>query len=114
MPATPLSACVVLSRCVEVFAEHRCAFKFTKTMRELQVLLEPNADRASAGKFVTAYPNDDEHAVRVATALHEATLGLPGRTILTDRRFRSNSHVFYRYGAFAPETWPPTPRPAPR
>jgi len=104
VPATPLSACVVLSRCVEVFAEHRCTFKFAKTMRELQVLLEPNADRGSAGKFVTVYPNDDEHAVRVATALHEATLGLPGQTILTDRRFRSNSQVFYRYGPFAPET----------
>ncbi len=104
MPATPLSACVVLSRCVEVLAEHRCAFKFTKTMRELQILLEPNADRSSAGKFVTAYPDDDEHAVRVAAALHEATLGLPGQLILTDRRFRSNSQVFYRYGPFASET----------
>jgi tRNA A-37 threonylcarbamoyl transferase component Bud32 len=104
VPATPLSACVVLSRCIEVFAEHRCAFKFAKTMRELQVLLEPNADRGAAGKFVTAYPDDDEHAVRVATALHEATLGLPGQTILTDRRFRSSSQVFYRYGPFAPRT----------
>ena len=104
VPATPLSACVVLSRCVEVFARHRCAFKFAKTMRELQILLEPNADRSSAGKFVTAYPDGEEHAVRVATALHEATLGLPGQLILTDRRFRSNSQVFYRYGPFAPET----------
>jgi tRNA A-37 threonylcarbamoyl transferase component Bud32 len=104
VPATPLSACVVLSRCVEVLAEHRCAFKFAKTMRELQVLLEPNADRTSAGKFLTVYPDDDEHAVRVATALHEATLGLPGQLILTDRRFRTNSQVFYRYGPFAPET----------
>ncbi len=104
VPATPLSACVVLSRCVEVLAEHRCAFKFAKTMRELQVLLEPNADRTSAGKFLTVYPDDDEHAVRVAAALHEATLGLPGQLILTDRRFRTNSQVFYRYGPFAPET----------
>ncbi|HEY0451253.1 class IV lanthionine synthetase LanL [Actinophytocola sp.] len=104
VPATPLSACVVLSRCVEVFAEHRCAFKFAKTMRQLQLLLEPNADRTSAGKFVTAYPVDDEHAVRVAAALHEATLGLPGQLILTDRRFRSSSQVFYRYGPFVRET----------
>jgi hypothetical protein len=99
VPATPLSACVVLSRCVAVLAEHRCAFKFAKTMRELQILLEPNADRTSAGKFLTAYPGDDEHAVRIAHALHEATLGLPGQTILTDRRLRSNSQVYYRFGA---------------
>lgn len=104
VPATPLSACVVLSRCVEVFADYRCAFKFAKTMRELQILLEPNADRSSAGKFVTAYPDDDEHAVGVANALHEATLGLPGQLILTDRRYRANSQVFYRYGPFVPET----------
>jgi tRNA A-37 threonylcarbamoyl transferase component Bud32 len=102
VPATPLSACVVLSRCIEVFARHRCAFKFAKSMWELQVLLEPNADRTSAGKFVTGYPEDDEHAVRVAADLHEATLGLPGQLILTDRRFRSNSQVFYRYGPFEP------------
>jgi tRNA A-37 threonylcarbamoyl transferase component Bud32/rhamnogalacturonyl hydrolase YesR len=104
VPATPLSACVVLSRCVAVLAEHRCAFKFAKTMRELQILLEPNADRTSAGKFLTAYPGDDEHAVRIAHALHEATLGLPGQTILTDRRLRSNSQVYYRFGPFAPDT----------
>lgn len=102
VPATPLSACVVLSRCIEVFAEHRCAFKFAKSMRELQILLEPNADRTSAGKFVTGYPEDAEHARRVAADLHEATLGLPGQLILTDRRFRSNSQVFYRYGPFEP------------
>lgn len=104
VPATPLSACVVLSRCIEVFAAHRCAFKFAKSMWELQILLEPNADRSSAGKFVTAYPMDDGHALRVAADLHEATLGLPGQLILTDRRFRPNSQVFYRYGPFAPRT----------
>lgn len=103
VPATPLSACVVLSRCVRVLAEHRCAFKFAKSMHQLQVLIEPNAARSAAGKFLTAYPRDDEQAVRIAAALHEATLGLPGQMILSDRRFRPNSQVFYRYGGFTPD-----------
>jgi len=103
VPATPLSACIVLSRCVAVFAAHRCAFKFARSLRELQMLVEPNARRESAGKFVTAYPDDDAHAVRIAEALHEATVGLPGQEILTDRRFRASSQVYYRYGGFSPD-----------
>ena len=104
LPATPLSACFVLSRSVEVLARHRCMFKFAKSMRELQLLIEPNADRAGAGKFMTIYPDDDEQAVRLAEELHEVTLGLPGQAILSDRRYRPNSQVYYRYGTFVPTT----------
>ncbi|SER94779.1 class IV lanthionine synthetase LanL [Actinokineospora terrae] len=104
VPATPLSACLVLSRSVEVLARHRCAFKFAVTMRRLHELVGPNADRKAAGKFVTAYPDDDDHARVVAEALHRATLGLPGQWILTDRRYRQHSQVFYRYGGFTPPT----------
>ncbi|GAA3013452.1 class IV lanthionine synthetase LanL [Actinokineospora diospyrosa] len=102
VPATPLSACLVLSRAVEVLARHRCAFKFAATLRQLHELVGPNADRNAAGKFLTVYPNDDAHARAVAEDLHEATLGLPGQWILTDRRFRPHSQVFYRYGGFTP------------
>ena len=31
-------------------------------------------------QFGTAYQNDEEHAVQVATALHEATFGLPANS----------------------------------
>ncbi|MBM7775951.1 tRNA A-37 threonylcarbamoyl transferase component Bud32 [Actinokineospora baliensis] len=102
VPATPLSACLVLSRAVEVLARNRCAFKFAATLRHLHELVGPNADRNAAGKFITVYPDDDTHARVVAEQLHEATLGLPGQWILTDRRFRPHSQVFYRYGGFTP------------
>ncbi|GAA3041647.1 hypothetical protein Aglo01_29560 [Actinokineospora globicatena] len=102
VPATPLSVCLVLSRAVDVLAEHRCAFKFAVTMRRVHELVGPNADRKAAGKFLTAYPDDDSHARIVAEALHHATLGLPGQWILTDRRYRQHSQVFYRYGGFTP------------
>ncbi len=103
IPATPLSACLVLSRCVDVLARHRCAFKFARALRQLQLLIDQNADRAAAGKFITVYPDDDAHAVRIAEDLHEATLGLPGQVIVTDRRLREGSQVYYRYGAFTPD-----------
>ncbi|GLZ41132.1 class IV lanthionine synthetase LanL [Actinokineospora sp. NBRC 105648] len=103
VPATPLSAFLVLARSIEVLAAHRCAFKFPSRMRRLHELVGPNADRKAAGKFLTVYPNDDDHARAVAEDLHNATLGLPGQWILTDRRFRAHSQVFYRYGAFTPE-----------
>ncbi|WP_018684400.1 class IV lanthionine synthetase LanL [Actinokineospora enzanensis] len=103
VPATPLSACLVLARAADVLARHRCAFKFAATLRRVHELVGPNADRKAAGKFITAYPDDDDHARAVAEDLHAATLGLPGQWILTDRRYRAHSQVFYRYGAFAPD-----------
>ena len=104
LPATPLSACLVLSRATAVLAPARCAFKFARSMAELHRLIEPNTDRAAAGKFITVYPDSDEQAVALAGQLHDVTLGLPGQIILSDRRYRADSQVFYRYGAFVPIT----------
>ena len=52
------------------------------------------------GKFITVYPSNDKQALQLAVALHEATDGLPGPRIRTDRPLRPGSLVHYRYGAF--------------
>ena len=53
-----------------------------------------------SGKFITVYPSNDKQALQLAVALHEATDGLPGPRIRTDRPLRPGSLVHYRYGAF--------------
>ncbi|MEU6724763.1 class IV lanthionine synthetase LanL [Nonomuraea wenchangensis] len=99
--ATPLSAPVVLARVVEVLARHRCPFKFAATLADLSNLVSREQDRGAVGKFVTVYPPDDRAATAIAEELHEATLGLPGPRILSDRAYKPGSLVHYRYGVFS-------------
>ncbi|MFI6208265.1 class IV lanthionine synthetase LanL [Streptomyces sp. NPDC051041] len=98
--ATPLSAPLVLVRAAGELFRFGCAFKFAGTLERAEALVSGRYDRAGAGKFLTAYPDSDEHALKVAEALDRATAGLPGQEILSDRPYRAGSLVHYRYGAF--------------
>ncbi|MFG1942822.1 class IV lanthionine synthetase LanL [Nonomuraea sp. NPDC048826] len=101
--ATLLSAPVVLARAAEVLVREGCSFKFAKGLDQLDALLSVNCDRGSGGKFITAYPSDDEQFRRLAAELDRVTDGLPGPVILSDRRLRPGSLVHYRYGVFGAE-----------
>nr|WP_055502262.1 class IV lanthionine synthetase LanL [Nonomuraea pusilla] len=98
--ATMLSAPVVLSRASRVLVEAGCAFKFPVRLGEYWKLLQAHCARGQAGKFVTVYPRDDAESVRLAALLDEATRGLPGPLVLSDRPYRPGGIVHYRYGAF--------------
>ncbi len=56
--------------------------------------------RGGSGKFATIYPPDSSSFMQAAKALHEATEGLEGPYILSDKRYPGSKVVFYRYGAF--------------
>jgi hypothetical protein len=98
--ATPLSAPLALARIAPILIEHRCAFKFARTLDQVFELVSIRAARGSGGKFVTVYPDGDEHLRLLAPLLDEATYELPGPAVLSDRPVRAGSRVFYRYGAF--------------
>ncbi|MGH8896813.1 MAG: hypothetical protein ACRDZ4_07275 [Egibacteraceae bacterium] len=102
--ATRASATAVLERSIAVLLRERCAFKFAKSFEHVGQLNSTHYPRGSAGKFLTAYPDDDEHFRLVAEELDRATDGLPGPTLLPDRPYRPDSLVHYRYGAFAGRT----------
>ncbi|MEV6149765.1 class IV lanthionine synthetase LanL [Nonomuraea sp. NPDC052129] len=99
--ATMLSAPFVLAQVARVLIEAGCAFKFPDRLGDYWELLAPHCARAQAGKFVTAYPTGDAESVRLAALLDEATRGLPGPAILSDRPYRVGGLVHYRYGAFS-------------
>src|SRR6266536_2723925 len=99
--AVPISAAEILARTGEALIRHHCAFKFARTIDRVAELVSTHHDRTGAGKFITAYPDNDEHFALVAQELDWATDGFPGPEILSDRPYRLQSLVHYRYGAFA-------------
>ena len=87
MSATPLTAHDVLSLAGKVLIELKCAFKFAGTLDRVAELISTNYDRAASGKFITAYPDNDDHFRRVAENVHRSTCGLAGPEILSDRLY---------------------------
>ncbi|MFI6983328.1 lanthionine synthetase LanC family protein [Embleya sp. NPDC050154] len=90
----------VLGRVCDVLLPRRVAFKFAGDTERLRMLNSREADRASAGKFITVYPDDDEQFMELVDALDEVTRELSGPGILSDRPCRPGSVVHYRYGGF--------------
>jgi hypothetical protein len=98
--ATEASALAVLDAAVPVLLAEGVPFKFAAARRYVRALNAATAARESGGKFLTVYPRDDAQAVRLAEACHQATAGLAGPVILSDRPYRPGSLVHYRYGGF--------------
>ncbi|OLT13109.1 hypothetical protein BJF79_21130 [Actinomadura sp. CNU-125] len=101
--ATPASAEEVLGRALRVLLESGSVFKFAASVDFVAALNARNTSRGHSGKFITVYPESDAEAVRIARELHEATKGLPGPRVLSDRPYAPDSLVHYRYGAFVEE-----------
>ncbi|MDB4950908.1 MAG: uncharacterized protein JWM27_3557 [Gemmatimonadetes bacterium] len=98
--ATILTAPGTLRRIGPVLLAHGVAWKAAASWRFLVDLNDGNGGLSQVGKFVTVYPRNDEEAVRVAVALDQATRGLHGPPIPSDRRLNAGSVVWYRYGGF--------------
>lgn len=89
-----------LSRCASVLLDRRIAFKHAADLRRLSFLSSGAGGASQVGKFITAYPPDDDVARDLARELHEATLGLNGPRIPHEQPFAEGSLVFFRFGAF--------------
>lgn len=91
----------ILTQALPVLLEEQAAFKVAASQQVLGDLNEGRSGLSQVGKFLTIYPRDEAHAVRLATRLDEATRGLSGPQIPSDRQLRPGSCVFYRYGSFS-------------
>ena len=100
LAASQASADDVLRRALPVLVAETASFKLTASHDELTDLNEGNGGLSQVGKFLTVYPDDEAHAVRLAVTLDDATRGLPGPRILSDRPLLRGSIVHYRYGGF--------------
>jgi hypothetical protein len=100
LSAVPSSGVQVLAQVTPLLAAAHCPFKFAASPAEIARLTGRHFDRASAGKFLTVYPPDDAVLPELARDLDEATEGLPGPRILSDRPYRPGGLVHYRFGGF--------------
>ena len=100
--ASAVSAHDVLRRALPVLLAAQARFKVAASLRALNGLNEGRGQLSQVGKFITVYPGDDAQAVRLAVALDDATHGLRGPAVPSDRALRPGSLVHYRYGGFTP------------
>lgn len=98
--ATPASAPAVLAGALPVLLDEGACFKVAASPLVLRSLNDGEGGLSQIGKFLTVYPAQEDQAVRLAVALDEATRGLPGPAVPSDRALRAGSLVHYRYGTF--------------
>lgn len=100
--ATSCSARQILECVVPLCVASGTPFKALADSSLLDFCNSKNYSRASSGKFVTIYPDNDHACGNLLQRLHEATRGMIGPYILSDRPFEDSRVVFYRYGGFRP------------
>lgn len=89
-----------LDASVKILVARATPFKFALDVNILSAMNGKNWSRGGAGKFITVYPSDDTSFRTLCNALKEATAGLSGPYILSDRRLADSKCIFYRYGGF--------------
>ncbi|MDF2760711.1 MAG: uncharacterized protein K0S99_3346, partial [Thermomicrobiales bacterium] len=92
------SAEAVLRQTLPVLFAAEVEFKLAVSPIALAALNDGSGGLGQVGKFITVYPRDDAQLVTLAVALDEATRGLRGPRIPSDRPLRPGSLVHYRYG----------------
>lgn len=99
--ATILSANTILETVAPLLKRSDVLFKAPTSLEELQRLNSGlQGGYCQVGKFITVYPRSPEEARSLARQLDRMTHGLPAPSVPFDFRFRADSCVFYRYGAF--------------
>lgn len=97
--ATAETAPVVLAVAVPILRRYKCSFKICSTSGMLNSLNGRKGNQSQTGKFMTIYPQQDI-IISLAQELVSSLNGMVGPSIPTDKPFKQNSIVSYRYGAF--------------
>ncbi|MFJ5708171.1 hypothetical protein [Streptomyces sp. NPDC093105] len=102
--SAPVHAVRLLELVVPVCASYRVEFKAAADPGMLAVLNSKTQQRGFSGKFMTLYPPDERVFAELIETLYQRTAdeAVEGPYILSDRRYRDSSVLFYRYGGFRP------------
>lgn len=94
------SALEVVKLVLPILEREKTSFKITRTMHDLNNILEGKAGLTQVGKFITIYPYNNHQAVNLGTEIHKITDGLQGPHVPYEKALGPRSLVHYRYGAF--------------
>lgn len=101
IPATVLTASLVLERVAPLLHSHRTLFKAPVSLQELErINCGLYYGYSQVGKFITIYPRTTAEAVMLARSLHRITCGMTAPSVPYDLKFRPTSRLYYRYGSF--------------
>ncbi|MBG9456852.1 hypothetical protein ABE61_23430 [Lysinibacillus sphaericus] len=90
----------VLDKVARLCIDKKIEFKHLKDRQSFMKMNSKNANRASSGKYITIYPENNEVFVELLETISLATQDFnKGPYILNDKRWK-NSNVYYRYGGF--------------
>lgn len=98
--ATILSAPEIFARTEPILRKNNTLFKLPSRLELLKLLNSGFPEFSQIGKFLTIYPRSTNEALKLARELHRVTRGLAGPRVPFDARYRKESLVHYRYGAF--------------
>ena len=98
--ATSRTSAETLRRSLPVLRDAGVRFKFLMDPLAVREANGKSFPRASSGKFITVYPDDDTQFHAIASELTEVLKELDGPYILSDRRCPGSKVVSYRYGGF--------------
>jgi len=101
LPATILNAATLLEKVAGPLVERGTLFKAIASLQEMSRINSGLYHGYSQiGKCITVYPRTTEEALALADELHQLTYGMSAPSVPFDLRFRPDSNVYYRYGAF--------------
>lgn len=102
LSATLAHAPAILMTVARVLFRDGVPFKFISDRMLLSLVNGKRWGRGGGGKFITVYPKDQAQCAALLEALHRVTIGYWGPYILSDRRYRDNRILHYRYGGILP------------
>lgn len=78
--------------------EREVAFKFFLDTYCVRLCSSSVWPREGSSKFITIYPQDEQHFCEIIEALYTKLQHLTGPYILSDRRYKDSEVIYYRYG----------------
>lgn len=90
----------ILRSVAKVAVESNTVFKFMRDTSILRLSSEKIYPKEGSGKFITLYPESTEKFLWILEALYKKLKKYEGPYILSDKRYKDCSVLYYRYGGF--------------
>lgn len=91
----------VFNKVKEFCFQNNISFKVLKTDKEFSFFLSKKINRASAGKFITIYPESTNEFKTIIKSLYQLLIDEHGPYVLSDKRYLNCTSLYYRFGGIA-------------